>query len=177
MDISDKELVLATLSGDREAFGQLVERHERGVCAVIVQIVHDTHAAQDVAQETFLKAYRDLGRLHRPSAFGSWLYQIARRSAISWLRKQASVRTAALPGPDSKSPNNGRLDEISEQLLDAVMKLPRQEQRVVLLRYFEGHSVRVIGTILDRPVGTVTQQLSRARARLRQRLEARYHDE
>ncbi|MFC1765916.1 sigma factor-like helix-turn-helix DNA-binding protein [Planctomycetota bacterium] len=65
----------------------------------------------------------------------------------------------------------------SEQLLDAVMKLPRQEQRVVLLRYFEGHPVRVIATILDRPVGTVTQQLCRARARLRQRLEARIHDE
>jgi RNA polymerase sigma-70 factor (ECF subfamily) len=170
---TDSELVEATLGGDREAFGQLVERYERGVCAVIVQIVGDTHAAQDVAQEVFLKAYRNLAHLRRPSAFASWLFQIARRLALNWLRQRPTVQEMPIHEGVSAGERNGRLDETSAQLLNAVMGLPRQERRVVMLRYFDGYAIRDIAEILGRPVGTVTKQLSRAHARLRRELEAR----
>lgn len=169
---TDRELVDATLNGDCEAFGQLVERYERGVRAVIVRIVGDTHAAQDVAQEAFVKAYRNLTHLRRAGAFGPWLYRIARRAALSWLQQRPATPTTIVHNEIPAPSDNGRLDEASEQLLHAVMSLPMQERRVVLLRYFEGHAVRDIAEILDRPVGTVTKQLSRAHARLRQRLEA-----
>ena len=171
MQTADKDLVLQTLAGDHEAFGQLVERYERGVCAVIVQIVGDTHQAQDLAQESFVQAYAKLADLRQPAAFGAWLYRIARRSALNWLRKQGPVAAPLHDGLSTRS-NNGRLDEISEKLLHVVMTLPRQEQRVVMLRYFEGHSIREVASILERPVSTVTKQLSRARVRLRQRMEA-----
>ena len=177
MPQSDKELVNAILNGDREAFGQLVDRYERGVCAVIVQIVHDTHTAQDLAQESFLKAYRNLTSLRRGSAFGAWLYQIARRTALTWQQKQTAVQMSPLSDHLAATANNGRLDERMEQVLEAVMHLPRAEQQVVMLRYFKEYAVRDIATILDRPVGTVTQQLFRARTRLRQRMEARIHNE
>lgn len=173
MQRTDRELVEATLSGDREAFGALVERYERGVCAVIVRMVGDIHAAQDVAQEAFVSAYQNLASLRRAAAFGPWLYRIARCAALAWLKQRPTQPVSdiheGLPAPC----DNGRLDEASEQLLRAVMALPQQEQRVVLLRYFEGHAVRDIAEMLAQPVGTVTKQLSRARARLRQRLEAR----
>lgn len=170
---TDSELVEAALRGDREAFGQLVERYERGTCAAIVQIIGDTHAAQDVAQEAFLKAYRNLTRLRRPSAFAGWLFQIARRLALNWLRQRPAVQETVIHEGTTAGQRNGRLDETSAQLLHAVMGLPRQERRVVMLRYFDGHAVRDIAEILGRPVGTVTKQLSRAHARLRRELEAR----
>ena len=66
-------------------------------------------------------------------------------------------------GPPS---DNHRLDGAAERLLEAVMRLPRHERRVVMLHYFEAHPVKAIGAMTGRPVGTVTMQLSRARARL-----------
>lgn len=173
MEKTDQELVEATLKGEPEAFGQLVERYERGACAVIVPIIGDIHLAQDVTQEAFIKAYQNLAELRRPSAFAAWLFQIARRLALAWLQQQPPVQARPMHEGLSRSQPNGRLDERSEQLLAAVLELPCQEQRVVMLRYFKGHTVHDIATILDRPVGTVTKQLSRARARLRQQLEAR----
>lgn len=131
MQRADSELVHRTLEGEREAFGQLVERYERGVCAVIVQIIGDTHQAQDLAQEAFLKAYQKLAGLRRPSAFGPWLYRIARRLALNWLRRQSTLSAVSLHDGLSQTANNGRLDKTSEQLLSLVMHLPRQEQRVV----------------------------------------------
>jgi len=171
---TDKELIEATLKGEREAFGQLVERYERGICAVIVPITGDIHIAQDVTQEAFVKAYQNLAGLRRPSAFAPWLFQIARRLALVWLQQRPAVQQRPLhEGLSAPQQHNGRLDEHSEQLLTAVLALPRQEHRVVMLRYFKGHTVREIAAILDRPVGTVTKQLSRAHARLRHKLEAR----
>ncbi len=170
---TDQELVRQTLKGDREAFGQLVERYERGVRAVIVQIIGDPHTAQDVAQEAFVKAYVQLSRLRRAAVFGPWLYQIARRLALTWRKQRFSITESPLHESLPAARNNGCLNEASEMLLHAVMALPKQEQQVVLLRYFEGHAVRDIADMLDRPVGTVTKQLSRAHARLRRTMEAR----
>ena len=171
---TDKELIEATLKGDREAFGQLVERYERSVCAVIVPIIGDIHLAQDVTQEAFVRAYQNLAGLRRPSAFAAWLFQIARRLALAWLQQRPPIQEMPVhEGLSASKQHNGRLDERSEQLLTAVLALPRQEQRVVVLRYFQGQTVHEIATILDRPVGSVTKQLSRAHARLRLQLEMR----
>ena len=172
MQKTDRELVRATLSGEREAFGQLVERYERGVCAVIVHIIRDVHMAQDLTQEAFVRAYQNLASLRRPAAFEGWLFQIARRRALAWRQQRPAMQAVPVhDGLSAAQQSNGRLDERSEQLLTAVLALPHQEQRVVMLRYFKGHTVRDIATLLDRPVGTVTKQLSRARARLRKQLE------
>lgn len=93
-------------------------------------------------------------------------------SALAWLQQQPPIQARPVhEGLSACQQQNGRLDKTTEQVLKAVLALPRQEQRVVMLRYFKGHTVRDIATILDRPVGTVTKQLSRARARLRKQLE------
>ncbi len=172
LDVSDKELVRAVRSGDRQAYGQLVMRYERGLRAVIAQIVADIHMAEDLAQDAFLKAFQNLHRLHNPSRFGPWLYKIARNEALMWIRRRPKVTEGPLSEDMPLEKSNGRLSEASEQLLKVVMTLPSQEQRVVLLRYFEGHQVGDIATMIGRPIGTVTKQLSRAHARLRRRMEA-----
>ena len=90
-----------------------------------------------------------------------------------WIRRRPKITEGCLSKDISREQCNGRLSEASEQLLRAVMTLPSQERRVVLLRYFEGHPVGDIARMIGRPTGTVTKQLSRAHARLRRQMEAR----
>lgn len=169
---SDAELVRAAIQGNREAYAEMIRRYSGSVRAVGVRILGDLHAAEDVAQDTFIKAYTNLSSLRRRSAFGSWLLKIARREAIGQLRRRPqnvqSLQDATEP---SIVPKDGRLDGQFQVLLNAVMKLPEPQRRLIMLRHFDGHSVRSIATILDRSVGTVTKQLTRAHRRLRNRLK------
>jgi RNA polymerase sigma factor (sigma-70 family) len=168
---TDRDAVDAVLNGHRDAYALLVERYGRAVRAVAAQIVKDLHTAEDVAQEAFIKAYENLGRLQNGTAFGAWLLQITRRQALDAIRKRACQVSAEkkLPSVDGAR-RNGCLEEETARLLDAVMDLREHERNVVLLRHIDGHSVRTISALTGRTVGTVTKQLSRAYARLRTKL-------
>jgi RNA polymerase sigma-70 factor (ECF subfamily) len=162
----DADLVRATLAGDRRAFGDLVRRYQTAACAAARAVVRDRHAAEDAAQEAFLAAFANLPDLRDPAAFGGWLMRIARQKA---LRIAGRVR-AATPVPDvaTAAPEP---DDRGHALLAAVTGLPEQEAQVVVLHYFDGHPVPAVAAVLGRPVGTVTKQLSRAYARLREALK------
>ena len=88
---ADAELVKAVLSGQRKAFAELVKRYERAVRAVAVNVLADSHAAEDVAQDCFVIAYQKLPELRKPEAFGYWLLKIARREAISTSRSRVKM--------------------------------------------------------------------------------------
>jgi RNA polymerase sigma-70 factor (ECF subfamily) len=165
---ADADLVRATLAGDRQAFGELTRRYQRAACAAAWSVLHDRHAAEDAAQDGFLTAYTRLGDLRAPAAFGAWLLRIVRQKAL-----RLAERTRALaPVPDvPANPAPVDLDDESRRLLAAVLSLPEPECQVVLLHYFDGHAVAAVASILGRPVGTVTKQLSRAYERLRAPLE------
>ena len=167
---SDAELVAAVLNGDRDAFTSLMRRYEPSVLAAAIKVLNDRHAAEDAAQNAFVSAYENLGRLRKAAAFGSWILKIARRQAISLARKTPRTRPLDSTEEPICEPFDGRLDTESQRLLAAILKLPKNEQQVVMLRYFGGHSVQETADMTGRPVGTVTQQLSRARTRLRSRL-------
>lgn len=168
---SDAELVTTAVGGDPEAFAVLMRRHERSVRAAAVEVLGDHEAARDAAQETFLAAYRKLGELRNGSAFGPWVVKIARRRA-GRMARQRRVTASLESQPDPvDARGDGHLDGTSRRLLSAVMSLPRHERAVVMLRHFDGLSVQVVAEMTGRPVGTVTKQLSRAYARLRQRLK------
>jgi len=168
--LSDKELVERSRSGDTAAYSTLVHRYQRPVCAATTAVLGDFHTAQDAAQDAFLVAYERLGALRNPSAFGAWLLRIARREAIGYVRKrqrEEALKKATPPDPR----RNGKLDETSEALLAAVARLPEHEFQVVALHYLDGHSVQEVADHTERPVGTVTKQLQRARTRLRRILK------
>lgn len=160
------------MNGDREAYGCLFERHERSVQAVALAILGDYHAAQDVVQESFVKAYMKLGGLRKGSSFGPWLRKIARHEAIrinrNKLKKEDLKRHVEHA---NAAAGDGQIDETNRRLLRAVMRLPEHQRVVVMLRYFDNHSTKMISRITGRPVGTVTMQLSRAHARLRKWLK------
>lgn len=168
---SDAELVNNVLNGDKQAFEVLVMRYERPVRAVALDVLGDYHLASDVSQDAFVTAYENLPGLRKPAAFGAWLMKITRRRAIDWARrKRDGAGLESVIRPPTHNPG-GQLDEEKQWLLAAVVKLPKGEEQVVMLRYFAGHSIKDVAEILSRSVGTVTKQLSRAHRRLRKILE------
>lgn len=168
---TDAELVKAVLNGEKHVFAELVRRYERPVRAVALDVLGDYHMATDVSQDAFVRAYERLAGLRKPEAFGQWLMKITRRCALDSVRrktKETRLKTkiaSALENP------NGQLDEDKQRLLATVVKLPKAENQVVMLRYFGDNNVNDIAEILGRSTGTVTKQLSRARIRLRKILE------
>ena len=168
---TDAELVNVVLDGEKQAFAVLVKRYERPVRAVALNVLGDYHSAADVSQDAFVKAYEQLGGLRKPEAFGAWLMKITSRCALDSARRKPKETqlepkiATAIEGP------NGRLDEDKQKLLAAVVKLPRSEKQVVILRYLGNNSVKDVADIVGRSVGTVTKQLSRAHKRLRKIIE------
>ncbi|MCL2646556.1 MAG: sigma-70 family RNA polymerase sigma factor [Phycisphaerales bacterium] len=167
---TDEQIVDDVLAGEQGAFAQVVRRYERQVHAMVWGILRDHHAAEDVTQEVFIKAYERLGEW-RGGALGAWLVAIARRAAIDQVRRNKWVGrggvTAEFPEMAATDPTTV---EDAAEVLAALGRLGEQEQQVILLRYFSGLQVSEIAAVVGSPVGTITKQLSRAMARLREYL-------
>ncbi len=166
---TDRELVNAVVAGDKAAFAELVHRYEPLARAAAIAILHDSHLAQDVLQESLLQAYRKLDQLTDGNRFGPWVLKITRRQALRTRRRARTVDTTLdVNACAAPAASNGRLDEQSRRLLDAVQRLPDHEQMAVVLHYFQSYKVETIAQMTGRSTGTVTKQLSRARRRLEQ---------
>ena len=168
---TDAELVKAVLNGEKHIFAELVRRYERPVRGVALDVLGVYHSATDVSQDAFVRAYERLAGLRKPEAFGPWLMKITRRCALDSVRRRPKETRLETKITATIEKPNGQLDEDKQRLLAAVVKLPKAEKQVVMLRYFGNNSVNDIAEILGRSVGTVTKQLSRARVRLRKILE------
>ncbi len=173
---SDAELIESVLAGREQAFELLVKRYERSVRATALHVVKDRHLVFDIAQESFLRAYRQLGHLQQPAAFGAWLLRITHRCALDALKRRPNEVPLELDESLGVAPESrdGQLEEDKRELLAAVMQLPAAERQVVMLRYFDGHTVKEVARIAGRSVGTVTKQLSRAHRRLRSMVKELY---
>lgn len=175
-DPGDAELVRRTLAGDRGAFGALVGRYERVVGALAFQKVGNSADAEDVAQESFLKAYAALGELDDPGKFGSWLYGIAFRASIDVLRRRGR-RGPVVPIDAAKEPldpragdDAARRDE-AERVQAALGAIPDKYRLVLTLRYQQHMSYEEIARHLGEPAGTVANRIHRAAKMMRERLE------
>ena len=168
---TDAELVSAVLDGEKQAFAALVKRYERPIHAVALDVLGDYHSAADVSQEAFIKAYEQLAGLRKPEAFGPWLMKITRRYALDSARQKLKEPRLEMKAAELRENPDGQLDEEKQKLLAAIIKLPRSEKQVVMLRYLGENSVKDVAEIVGRSVGTVTKQLSRAHKRLRKILE------
>lgn len=169
-----EQIVGRAQAGDRDAFAALVERYQRVTITRAWMICGDFHLAQDIAQDAFVLAFQKLESLDNPAAFGPWLLEIARREAVrksKRIRKQDSTIVSSQFAIEDCSVNNPTDDahwqRRHEQTLNTIAKLPEHEQEVVVLHYLDGNSTKEIAEMLDRPLGTVTKQLSRAIERLR----------
>jgi RNA polymerase sigma-70 factor (ECF subfamily) len=173
--MEEEALVRAARRGERAAFDRLVERYSRAVLARQFGWTRDAAAAEDLAQETFLRAWQGLGRLEDLRAFGSWLLSIAGFVGQEWLRrKQLDLKartTLAAPATERREAVGD--DGPDPVLARALAELPPEVQQLLALRHDRGLSCEEISRELGRPLGTVTKTLSRAYEQLRARLARR----
>jgi RNA polymerase sigma factor (sigma-70 family) len=171
---SEAELVLASLDGDREAFGVLIDRHRRQATAVARGMLGSANDVEDVVQEALLQAYLGLERLRDPTAFGAWLCGIVANLARMRLRSARGAASSLDAGgqavPDSFEP--ALIDELDSlrKLRLALEPLPPSERDAVLMHYVDGLTAQEIAALLGERAGTVRVRLHRARERLRRRL-------
>ena len=174
---SDAQIVSAVLGGEKERFSELVRRHEPAVRATSLAILRDHHATEDVMQTAFVTAYRKLATLRDGSSFGAWVLRITRRQALRAIRRKKEVTTLEELDISGGEPDPvGTVDDEEGRLTTAVAELPEHERVVVALHYFHQLTVLEVARVLNRPVGTVTKQISRAHTRLRKRL-SRFNEE
>jgi len=170
--LQDAECVRAVLAGDRERFEELVRRYQRTVCALGVAYTRDPHAAEDLAQDIFVKAYSALAQLREPEQFGPWLLQIARHHAARDYRRRAARPTQPLQSAGelpakAESPRSSN----TIQALALIEELPEPYRETVRLKYQEELTCREIAEREGVPVGTITCRLTRAIAFLRTALK------
>ncbi len=163
---SDAELVSKTLSGDREAFGKLVDRHRRTVFAMALQKGFQTAEADDLTQEVFVKAYRGLGGLQEADAFARWLYGIAGHTfadaARVHKRRRNDVRLESTPEIAVSEDAVEDLGRESADVIRALAELPEDQRLVLTLRSLDGLSPKEIAERLGQPRGTVRSRLHHA---------------
>jgi len=180
--LSDDELVVRAKSGDSEAFSLLIQRHQGMVFSIIMRQVRDREVAKDLAQESFIRAYKYLDSFRGDSKFSTWLTRIALNRTSSWYsseqyivstRKIASSKNffenLAMPDSDSLE------QEIKLKLLTAALgKLSPDYREVIHLRTVEQKSYKEIAEILEIPLGTVKSRMNMGVIKLRRSLGGKY---
>lgn len=161
MMVLESELVGRCLGGESASFGILVERYRDDIIGFCYHHIGDWQEAQDLAQETFLRAYFDLPALREPAKFGAWLKAIAFRLCQSWHRRR---HVTPLPlGEPPACDESGGLESLMMQ--QALQVLPKAQQQMLTLKYVDGYTLGEIADLLALPVETVRTRLRRARQR------------
>jgi RNA polymerase sigma-70 factor (ECF subfamily) len=179
--VADEVLVGRAQRGDMDAFDQLIRRYQERVYAIIYHMTSNHEDANDLAQETFLKAYRALRSFKGDASFYTWLYRIAVNKTINFLKQRKSRQMMSLNDLDvqvehdaelvalisDKTPRREvNLVELQEKLNAALLKLSESHRLVVTLHDVEGVPHEEIAKIMDCNVGTVRSRLFYARQQL-----------
>lgn len=171
-------LVVAAATGDSDAFAHVIRATSGLVTSIALAISRDVDLSQDIAQDVFLSAWRDLRKLRNPASFLPWLRQMTRNRAHHVLRGNVRARRWMLRLPDDQDVEaivDGRAgvaerllaNEEREMLREALAALPDETREVLALYYREGQSVAQVAALLDLSEGAVKKRLSRARETLR----------
>lgn len=184
----DKKLIEKAAGGDVEAFEKIIEEYQNIVYSIALRMSGNETDAFDMAQEVFIKLYRNLSKFDGRSKLSTWIYRVASNTCLDELKKRKRIRdnTKSLneefetaddnvvleikdtkPLPEEEIENS----EIKETLNSAILKLSDQHKEVIILRDIEGFSYEEIADITKNSVGTVKSRLSRARAALRKILK------
>lgn len=172
----DAALVATAAAGDRQAFAALVERHQARILALLERLIGCHEQARDLAQETFVSAYRKLASFAGGSLFSTWLYRIACNHAAAAGRRRrpvaASTGTVPIEPVARLADVSARLEqqELARQVAGALDRLDDRYREVVVLADMQGASYEEISAVLDIPLGTVRSRLHRARLELRRLL-------
>lgn len=187
MEDSDSVAVARAKQGDGDAYRTLVDRHSRGVFRLAFRMTGNEQDSEDVVQETFLRAYKQLHRYEARSSFGTWLYRIAANYSLDLVRRKKRhgeiglqesatedemgevVHTVASPdpGPDRLLFSGA----VQKQVAETLAELSQQERTAFVLRHFEGQSIEEISAVLGLSSNAAKHSIFRAVQKLRRALE------
>jgi len=154
--VDDRKIIERILDGDTEAFNLLVRQWEKPIYNFIVRLVGDREGAMDLCQESFMKAYRELGTLKDRDRFSSWLYRIAHNTCFSRLRKDQGKTFVELE-PETRASRSSIESRLAVE--KALQQLPEDQREVVVLKVFQGLKFDEIAAIQGAPVSTVKSRL------------------
>jgi RNA polymerase sigma-70 factor, ECF subfamily len=176
---TDQDVVKACLAGNADAYATLVERYGGRVFNIALRITGEADAANDCAQEAFIRAYRALHQYDPALPFGPWLYRITTNASLNYVQRWHAHQTAVDELPETpEEPEQGpeatavRREEVAE-VVAAMAELPAAYRAALTLRHMQQLSYQEVADVLGIPLGTVKTHLHRARAALKVRLAAR----
>lgn len=183
MASSDEELVAQSQGGDLDSFNQLVVRWERPIYALAYRVIGREEDARDVAQETFLRAFRALKGFKGQAKFSSWLYRITLNLCRDWIRREKRTPLAQAPeGIDLiELAGEGTVSESIEELVGrrelgravskAMAMLPEEQRTAIILKEYHGLTFQEIAELLDCPLSTVKTRLYQGLSVVRKQLQ------
>ncbi|GHC55121.1 RNA polymerase sigma factor [Ulvibacter litoralis] len=171
---NDQEYIQQTLQGDVQSFGFLVEKYQDFVFTIAYRVVKTREEAEEVAQDSFVKAFQSLASYRGDAKFSSWLYSIVYRKALDSLRKnkkyQASELIEDITEGDALSVDNAlhylEAEERKKVIQECILKLSEEEAVIVTLYYFEDQSVREIAVVTALSEENIKVKLYRSRKKL-----------
>jgi RNA polymerase sigma-70 factor, ECF subfamily len=192
-DVSELDLVKRCQAGDTEAFDELVTRYRARVFGMICNMVHSEQDAWDLAQDSFLKAWKSIGRFRGQSSFYTWIYRIVMNVTIDWLRKkqvkgggtefddaiqltQIDPASKTVPKTEALPYQAMERDEIRARIEKAIGQLPPEQRAVILMKEIDGMQYHEIAEALGCSIGTVMSRLFYARKKLQNLLRDVYEN-
>jgi RNA polymerase sigma-70 factor (ECF subfamily) len=189
----DRALVEKAQQGDREAFRQLVQRHQRRAFAVAIGVVRDENDAREIVQEAFLRVHKSLDKFEGGSSFFTWLYRIVKNLSIDFMRKPARREAELFDDPkvaddaelfpfvsriEGADPmDEMRRQEIGARIQDALDALPPYHRSVIIMREVEGMSYQQMAEAMEVSKGTIMSRLYHARQKLQKALADCYREQ
>lgn len=179
-DSEDRILIERVLAGDTRAFERLVEKYKRRIYYLAFRMTRDHDSADELAQESFVKAYQALSGFKKGYSFYTWIYRICVNLTINFLKKEGqSVSIDSFDG-DYLTEKSDTLDQLERMIASeqaatvkkALNTLPPDQRAVFILRTFDDMSYERMAEVMDCSIGTVMSRLYRARHKLRLALEA-----
>jgi RNA polymerase sigma-70 factor (ECF subfamily) len=156
--LSDGELVQLVKAGEAEPFDELVRRHSVKIHDLCYKILRNYDDASDMAQETFIKAYRKINKFDGRSKFSTWLYRIAVNNCLNYIKKRRpteEIYDEMMSGGKDDPVERYRSKKLREIIYEAVAKLPTVQRAVFTLRTLEDMSYQDVSEILKKPISTI----------------------
>ena len=192
-DVSEADLVKRCQDGDTEAFGELVTRYRARVFSMIYNMVHSEQDAWDLAQDSFLKAWKSIKRFRGRSSFYTWIYRIVMNVTIDWLRKkhvkgagaefddaielrEIDPASRTVPITEALPYETMERNEIRGRIEQAIAQLSAEQRAVILMKEIEGMQYHEIAEALGCSIGTVMSRLFYARKKLQNLLRDVYEN-
>lgn len=182
---SDQQLIALYLGGDEVALDILIKRHFRAIYGFVFSYVKNKELAEDITQETFLKVFRNIKKIDKNKSFKSWVYTIAKNTALDYFKKKKSVAFSSFEdatgknvlmevlADKAKQPHElAELLEDSSLFLGAIKTLSAKYQQILLMYYYEYLNFREIAEKLQEPINTIKSRHRRGLVLLKQQVYA-----